>query len=238
MGDRRHACSLTDEELLLLDGKAGAEIQERIDRVKRALALSAEQDMDLAEARFIADALAEAEKMGRLVFERRRLRQCAYSGESAGYARYARSSRYHRRGDINPEKPLFLPGVELASRFIRVEGHAVVGCSWRFWERVGPKLAARLGGVKAEIPEEISGRPPAWKWHPRKECGACGWKGHEGEMGLVPTVVGSGYYPGRCPSCGVENGIFSNIVRAVPGFELRPAKDKKEQEDGNGSDDQ
>ncbi|MEW6670046.1 MAG: hypothetical protein AB1512_32955, partial [Thermodesulfobacteriota bacterium] len=194
---------------------------------KEAKALESFVD-NAAQARFIADALREAQENGQLVLQWTRLQHCSYSGKSAGYAKHKRSGKYHRKGDTDFRKPLTMAGVELASRFLRLQGYASLGCCAEFWDAVRPKLAARLEDVRAEISKEITGHPPKWKRFNRMRCMACGWVGHEGQMGKLPCLM-RGEYPGVCPGCGARNEVFGKrAVEFDKGFEVVPAKQERE----------
>ena len=59
------------------------------------------------------------------------------------------------------------------------------------------------------------------KAHRPSECKKCGWIGHDGQLGKLRTLLGDGYYLGKCPDCGAENHAFTveNIV-ALEGFEV------------------
>lgn len=219
--------SLTADELVLLDGKTRPEIQKEVDAAKEAKALEAFVD-NAAEARFIAEAVREAEANGILVCRWIQLHYCGYTGKSAGYATHRRSGKFHRKGETDYSKPLSMSGVDLANRFVTIKGHATLGCCREFWDGVRPKLAARLEDVKAEIAEEITGHSPRWRRFDKRRCTVCGWNGHDGQMRKLPAIMG-GYYPGQCPSCGAKNlPLGRSVVELVAGeFELVPVEQEK-----------
>lgn len=217
---------LTAEEAVLLDGSSRPEIQSVVDRAKRELRLR-NCELSPQEARFVDDVLEHAAAKGKLVFRHVRLRSCRYSGKTAGYATYTRSSRHHRKGDTNWKKPLFMAGVDLADSVIRMKGRAEIGCCLGFWKAVRPKLLPHLEDIKAEIPEEIMGHPPHWRKWLNHRCSHCGWEGHEGQMGQVRTFMGDGTFRGKCPGCGAENGFLRTIVEVVDGFALVPADESR-----------
>jgi hypothetical protein len=214
--------------LVLLDGKTRPEIQKEVDCAKEAKALEAFVD-NAAEARFISEAVKEAKANGILGFRWIQLHYCVYTGKSAGYATHCRSGKFHRKGETDYSKPLYLSGVDLANRFVTIKGYATLGCCREFWDSVRPKLAARLEDVMAEIAEEITGHPPRWRRFDNYKCTACGWNGHEGQMLKLPAVMG-GFYPGECPSCGAKNlPLGRSVVELVAGeFSLVPVKQERE----------
>lgn len=215
--------SLTADEIVLLDGQVRPDVQAKVDEAKEAKALEDFAD-DAAQARFIADALREARTNGRLILRWVSLHYCDYSGKSAGYGTHRRGGKYHRKGETDYGKPLTMAGVELADRFIHIQGRAALGCCREFWDKVLPKLAAKLADVKAEIPEGITGHPPRWKRFGLCRCEKCGWSGHEGQLLKLPALFG-GHYAGECPSCHAKNlPLCPSVVKTVDGFELVPTE--------------
>lgn len=227
MSEQLYSVKLTTDEIILLDGKVGPEVQKSVDLAKEAKALEGFAG-NAAEARFIADVVREAETNGRLILRWTSLHYCQYSGKAAGYAKRSRHGKYHRKGDTNFSKPLSMAGVELADRFVRLSGYASVGCCREFWDAVRPKLAIRLQDVRAEIPEEITGHKPRWKRFDKKRCTKCGWVGHDGQMGKLPCLM-SGEYPGECPKCRARNLPFGpHPIESIVGeFELVPVETKE-----------
>jgi hypothetical protein len=216
-----YSVQLTVDEIILLNGKVRPEIQTIIDEAKEAKALEAFV-VDAAEARFIAEVMKEARTKGRLICRWVQLHYCYYTGKSAGYDTHRRSGKYYRKGETNFSKPLTMAGIELADRFINVQGYANLGCCWEFWNKVRPKLVIQLENVKAEVAEEITGYPPKWKRFNHYQCDQCGWTGHEGQLLKLPAMFG-GYYAGECPNCHAKNmPLLPNIVKTVEGFELVP----------------
>lgn len=219
-----YSVSLTTEEILLLDGKVRPEIQKTVDDAKSAKSIEAFVD-NAAQARFIAEALKEAETNGILVCRWVSIHHCPYTGKSAGYATYRRHGKWHRKGETDYSKPLTMSGVELADRFVRIRGHVTIGCCAEFWDAVRPKLAARLEGIKAEVAKEITGHPPKWKRFPKRRCKKCGWEGHEGQMRRRNTLMGEGTYPAGCPECDAANLFLCGTeVELLDGFELVPTE--------------
>lgn len=212
---------LEDQEILLLDGKCREEIQKKVDDVKRVVeARSKVTGLNQEQAELVANAVLEAEKSGKLIYHHRSLRSCDVCKKSGGYATYTRNSRYHRKGEKNHDRPLSFSGIELADRTIRMEGRAAVGCCNSCFNAVKPALLEALASVRAEMPEQLTGKPPKWKRHDKRKCKECGWEGHEGEMGLLPAMM-QGSYPGKCPKCEAKSLPFGpRVFEFVDGFEL------------------
>lgn len=218
--------SLTDQELAVLDGRCSAKVQAEVEDAKlRLAAVAASPGVNPAIAGFVADVLAEATKNGRLVYRWQQLRHCSVCKADRGYATYPRSSRYHRKGDPNYCKPLYLQGVELARRAITIQGNVSVGCCRACWEVAKPLVITALEGIRAEVPEGITGKPPAWRYSEMMNCKACGWTGPELKMHLLPALM-SGTYRGGCPACPAENRpLGPRILVPVDGFEVLPASE-------------
>lgn len=212
--------NLTDDEALLLDGKVSSNAQATIDAIKRARELASAEGCDTKIADFIAKAIEAAKTSGRLVFRHAEVRCCGLCGKSGGYRQYSRSSRWHRKGQTDFSKPIYLYGVDLIDSFVRIKGSPELGCCDACWKTVKPLLARNLEGVHAEIPESITGHPPKFKWHQNRKCSKCGWAGHEGQMGRNVTLMGDGTYPSTCPQCKAKNVFLSTTIELVDGFTL------------------
>lgn len=227
--------TLTNEELLLLNGEVNDEVQKEINKARARLAdiaalLPATTDV-LTENQiaFISSALEEARTKGQLSLRRTRINKCGVCGSRGGYATYKRSSRYHRKGEPNYDKPLTLYAIELAERFIRFKGHATVGCCNECFKIIQPHLKTALAGIRAQLPEELTDEPERYKRYRNQRCKGCGWEGHEGEMGPLQTLMRDGHYPGQCPACGVKSLPFGpTVFETTKGFSIvDTAKDKE-----------
>lgn len=208
---------LTLQEALYLDGHVSAEAQRVVDIAKATRALVV-HGIEEPIARFVAEVVDEARTEQKLTFVRIRIRHCHVCGRDAGYAKHKRSGRTYRAGDTDSNHPLTMGGVELADRFVRLQGHATLGCCDECWARAQPLLPDALAGIRAEVPKGITGRDPQWRrWHLCR-CKSCGWQGHEGELGELPAMI-SGYYRGKCPQCGAESRPFGErFVEHVSGY--------------------
>lgn len=209
---------LTDQELVLLDGKCSSKIQTEVDAAKGRIAMQSKMSCEPHIAAFVADAVKEAKEHGLLRLLREDLRYCRYCKKSAGYYTYPRTGRYHRRGETDYGHPKYMSGVELADRFISVKGYSCVGCCSECWQKAQPLLAKELEGVMAEVSEAITGHKPMFKKWDNMKCEKCNWEGHEGQMGRLPCLLGVGYYQGKCPQCGAENRVLNNKIKHTKGF--------------------
>jgi len=210
--------TIPDEELILLDGRCCAETQSVIDEAKLRLDLrTLFAGLTDAEAKFITEVKATAEKERRLVFRTSYGSYCSLCGKSAGYVPHSRTSRYHRKGQPNYDKPKTFSGVDLYPGCVSIKNRFSLGCCADCWKKVKPSLQLALRNVQAEIPEGITDVKPAVKRHPVMKCTQCQWTGPESEMGLLRTLMGDGFYHGICPKCSAKNTLFNNQVAIVHG---------------------
>lgn len=208
---------LTDDELLLLDGKCRPEIQSVVETVKlRRNSESEWAGLSPAQAEMVLKIVEYAKKNGKLRYQHESIHYCSMCGKSAGYAKYPRSGRYHTKGDSNLKKPLHFSGFDLSDDFIRVRGHVSLGGCRDCEAKIMPVLRSALADVKAELPPAVMGVPSKWKRWDVKECEKCKWKGPEHEMGMKDAIMG-GRYHGACPKCGAANSIFMLQVRTATG---------------------
>lgn len=208
---------LADEEAVLLDGKVGAAAQSVVDAAKARLASAvAHPDLSPQHAGFIADVVTEAHRELLLTFRAKQIRYCRLCERKADYYLRARSSRSGRKGTPDYSKPRTFSGVELHDGFVSIENHVSLGCCLDCFNLLKPFLAKALDVVKAQIPKQITDHSPIYQRTKKMHCKKCEWIGLESEMGMLPAMI-QGYYPGKCPSCGVENSLFThNIVTAEP----------------------
>ena len=209
---------LTDEELVLLDGRCEASTQEEVNGAKERIAARSEYSVEPKQAGLIADVLREAREQGLLVYQHERIHYCSVCGWSGDYARYKSGPR---RGKKNYDRPLMRPAVEFARRFIRFKNYVSVGACGECIEVILPHLKAALVGVECQLPPQLHTEgEPEYIRHGRRRCTECSWEGHEGEMGRLPAVFG-GTYPGKCPSCGAESRPFGpRVFEIIDGFDV------------------
>lgn len=215
--------SLTDSEMVFLDGACRPEVQAEVDAAKTRLAAASRYgDLPPALAGFIADVLAAASAEGRLRFAGRHLRRCSLCGDSPQPA-YVLYKSGPNRNRPNYKKPRYLAGVDLASGFVGVEGSVRLGGCGSCIETVKPYLVEALATVRVELPDQLAAEGAVrFRRHDRQRCVKCGWEGHEGQMGRLRTVMGDGTYPGVCPGCGAERLplSFERVFESVEGFEV------------------
>lgn len=212
--------NLTDDELVILDGKCSQAVQEKVNEAKdRISARAAFSNLDPRLAGLVADVVTEAKKNLKLVFYHESIRHCSICGKRGDYVKYKSGPR---KGRNNWDKPTYLPGREFKHSFVTIKGHVSVGGCTECVEKALPYIAKALEYVKAEIPEAISGKPKEWIRYSNMKCSLCHWEGLEGSMGKLPAMMG-GYYFGECPQCKAKNQLFQTNIKTVDGYGLLPA---------------
>lgn len=208
--------TLTDDELAALDGACRPEVQEKVTAaLSRLAAQSTHPDLAPPLAGLVADVLAEATKSGLLRHWHRQLRHCPLCGKRAGYGVYKSGPR---RGQDNYDRPLNLRGIELADRFISVQGSVTLGGCVECMATVRPVLVEALRGVPVELPDQLVAEgDPQRRRRLNRHCKKCDWTGHEGQMKWDRTLMGNGRFPSRCPQCGA-GGALSHDVEIAEGF--------------------
>lgn len=218
--------NLTDQELLLLDGRIeNPQLQKEIDSAKQRLDYTWGIDYPNDAIKALASQMAQyAAVQGKISFSHINLRRCSVCKESAGYDTYKKSGRYHRKGEINTSKPLFMGGLDFDSSLVKIMNHTSLGCCNECYELGKTSIAATLLKVKAEIAPVLMN--PVHKWTPKykrwdnMECTRCGWTGHQGEMTEESTLFDNGKYKAGCPQCGAKNTLFSQPIKHLNTFTL------------------
>jgi hypothetical protein len=208
MINAKYEVQLTASEIILLDGKVNESIQKLIDHAKEDLVVTSQfSGLSNNVRQFIADVIRAAKTNGKLIFRHKQLLYGSYSGRETEYWTHTRSTKQHKKGDIDYKRPKTFNGFELIDSFINIEGSAYLGDSLEFLEQVKPYLKDALNDVVAEIPEQLTGEKPKWKLSYKAKCTKCGWEGTEADMLARPGMMG-GTYPGGCPKCKATNNFL------------------------------
>ena len=208
---------LTHEELQLLDGKVSDEAQKVVDQAKVALAVRVGTELTPGEAEMVAKIVAAAKANGKLTFNAVSIKLCPCCGRSDGYWPLKRARRYQRAGEPNYDSPKLFRGYDCNRGFVTMDKHIFTGFCDSCKDRVLPALRPLLTDIKAEMPESLTGVPMLYRKWGNRECAGCGWKGHEGQMGMLPAMM-QGMYHGFCPQCGVENLLFRDSIKIAEGY--------------------
>ncbi len=208
--------SLTNDEIILLDGRCRDKIQAEVNRVKLENdVLSAFTSLPPLQAETASRIAAVAMANG--VLETSCVIMdglpCSCCDKRTRYATYKRSSYYHRKGDPNHKKPIHVRGVHFPKCFVCCD------C----WAAIKPLMIPFLEDRQTEIDTRFfypdDKRKSRWKKSCNRKCRECGWMGHEGEMKFVQK---GHYSPARpkCPHCGVEDSsmYLGNKLIRIDGF--------------------
>lgn len=146
-------------------------------------------------AALISDIISEAKQNGRLIWRGVYVSRCRYCG--------ATSKREKLKRRKNPVE-VMVRGVETADRFVIISGHISVGACRVCVEHAQPLLRTELATFPVQLPQALQSDGPVYQRWDRCRCKKCEWSGHEGQLGKLRTLMNDGWYPGTCPSCGVE----------------------------------
>lgn len=194
--------TLTDDQLLLLDGKADEKMQPVIDSIK--LARSCGADVPL-----IGEVIAKAQASGWLRIMKGYGRWCGVCGKSAGYAPHKRRGRFHAKGDPDHKRPRTMSGISFDSSSITIRDH--IDCCSECDEKQGISAAIINLIVSQELHIELRGNDRGlFVRDDERECFGCKSLIYESELGKLRTIMGDGYYPGKCPKCGAESQLFQS----------------------------
>lgn len=216
---------LLPAELLLLDGKCSPQTQLLVEQCKHAAVLGEGGCLTQRQCNMIAKIVRMAKESGRVTFCATRISTCPSCGRNDGYYCYPGSSRTHRKGAPNYDTPKTFIGYDLNRGFVTMKNTIWDGWCESCDKAMRPAVLSALDGVRCEIPESLSGSPPKYLRFDNKQC-KCGWTGHEGEMGLLPTLFDNGRYRGKCPKCSAENHLFTTNIKTVDGFTIVEAENK------------
>jgi hypothetical protein len=180
-----HKVELTDQELLLLDGKINPTAQEEVDDAKlRIQCRNKYLELPQIQTDFIATTLKIVNKEKKLIFRDGQFSYCPICNKGSCFGK-------------NP--PTFW-GKDLQDSFVswkNMPNHG--GCS-KCINSILPHLKQELKEIKAELPSELASTEFLYQRFRKAACSKCKWKGHDGELksGL------------SCPKCGAENGYFGH----------------------------
>jgi len=219
MSDPLHAVSLTDEELLLLDGRVAEKPQAEVDAAKRRIAARSE-GLTIRQSDLIAAVVAHALKEGTLRWTSKPIASCQICGRDDGYRKFKSGQR---KGQNDYKHRKTFQGRDLDTSFVTVQHRAFLGGCTDCMDALVPHLRAALADIAVDAPASLLGDDhPAFTKRRNRKCKKCGWQGHEGEMTQDRTLMGDGWFPSRCPECGT-GGAFNRDVEHVDGFVLVPA---------------
>lgn len=189
---------LTYDELTLLDGKVNDKAQKVIDTAKSEHSFGLDDTAN--------EILQKALKAGELRWGSVNISRCTCcDSKPSGYAKYTRTSRYHKKGSPNYDRPFRYSGVLINPGVFIVEG--LPGICYDCWKNTYLPLIVRFIHdnnlpIQTNDPEIA---PTRWKKDVIRECAKCGKKAPTSKWGRSRTIFGNGTYPSTCPHCEAFN---------------------------------
>ena len=125
---------IKDEDLVKLDGICSTETQELVDKAKERLGLIG-GGMPKGLAKVITEIREDGERFLKLDFERIAIHKCPVCEKGGEYAKYPRNGKYHRKGQPNYNKPIYINGIQFNGSCVRMKGFTTTGCCNECWEK-------------------------------------------------------------------------------------------------------
>jgi bacterioferritin-associated ferredoxin len=189
--------TLCDDDLATLVSSADTAVRTAAEAARDRLAAPSRWPTVASHvAALIADVIAEAKKEGRLIYRGVSVSRCGYCGARSEWKKPPRKRR---------EREYPVAGVDFADRFVVISRHITVGACRSCVEQALPVLRQELMRFPVQLPTALrsEGAPVYQRWD-RCRCKKCEWSGHDGQLGKLRTLMGDGYYPGKCPRCAAE----------------------------------
>lgn len=213
-----HSVRLTDDELVLLDGKVADKAQSEVNAAKRRISQRADY-LAVAQSDLIATMLQKVDEYGELRWINKPLSACRLCGRDDGYRLFKSGQR---KGQPDYKHRKTFAGIDMDPSFVSIQHTAFLGGCLACMADLLPHLRTALDGVPVDAPASLLGPDsPRWKKRRNRTCKSCGWTGHEGQMIQERTLMGDGWYPARCPECKAGGG-FSRGIEHGDGFVLEP----------------
>lgn len=206
---------LTNDEVLLLDGKVGEKVQKEIDFIKLSRSLHPHP--------IIGAKLAESITIGTYSYVNKRIRNCCLCGKSAGYAKYTRNSRNrygHRKGETNYSAPLDMNGIEINPGFITITGYGTCCQECNIKDKIVETIKGEILTKNLEV-ELLRDKDTKFKKDIQLECFNCKSLVYQSLMGKLPALMG-GSYSGKCPICNASQLLFGQIHKSTGKFRMLP----------------
>lgn len=214
MNDKTYSVDLTLKELELIDGKVSDKAQTIINKAKQENSYGFELPI-------MNEILRKSEEIGELKWRYKTIRKCKYCDKKYDYHKYARSSRYHSKGDKNYDKPICYRGIEFNQGFVTIQGHGDICCDCEKKYNVIHRLIDYIidNDLKIQI-QKNDYKPSKYLKDKVQICYECGKEMKKSEMGNIPTMMGDGYYKGICPHCRAEEKPFGKSHKTTDKFDV------------------
>lgn len=214
MEEKLYKVKLTYNEICALDGSTNPknrskELQDTIDNAKK------EHSLGFSPA-IINEVILKSEQIGTFSYSRVQMRYCEYCKKAGDYLRYTRSTRYHRKGEKNFDKPTYINGIKFNPGFIRVQGLGDICSECEKNNHVIQTIENYLLSHDSKV--ELAGNPlTVYKKDPIQICHTCGKEMQESKMGREPAMI-SGTYPAYCPHCHAKGNVWNKPHQSTDKF--------------------
>lgn len=204
----RHSVYLSDEEIMLIDGRCNKEAQAKVNMVKRIRHLSAPfaGQFNEIQTRYIGQILEMAERKGQVSYSGCQMVTCPICKLNHGYVRFKSGKR---AGENNYDKRIYVGGMEFdptaGSRPILPE----TACCYDCLKLIKEAIITGLKSIACVVPERLTGEPPIYKLELIMACDYCQFMGFEKYF--------RGPYNNHCPQCKTNLGFsrFRRVDKAL-----------------------
>lgn len=162
--------------------------------------------------------LVKSLKSGQFTFRSKRISHCPLCKKNAGYAKYTRNSKYHRKGDNNYKRPLTMTGYKVNEGFVSVQGLGDFCSDCNKEHQILDRITDYLLVNRLEV-ELVHNEDSIFKKDPVRICHACKEEMYESEMGELPALL-SGRYKGQCPHCEAKSLPFGKSHKTTDKFRM------------------
>jgi len=195
---------LTAQELLFLDNKVSESAQKIINIAKEELSYN----FDLP---IMNEIIRISLQKGKLSWTGKDIRSCSYCDKSSSYQKHMRNGKYHRKGDINYDKPIYYYGIKFNEGFVTIKGHGdlCIDCLNKY--NVINRLIDYI--IENDLSIEIqknSYKESKYLKDNIRICKNCNSEIQESKMGRESTLMGNGTFPSICPLCNSKSSFANN----------------------------
>ena len=204
--------TLSDEELLILDGRVNGKVQQMIDTLK------AEQGyLDIGHP-FLAKVVQRAVSENQLRLQHgTKLSHCPICDKYKTYAKYRSGPN---RGMQNYDRPIYLYGTAFNQGFVVTLGQPELAICGDCAKEGVPKIVDYIldHNLAVELRNDERSR---FVREEQRQCFACQEMMWQFDMALEPAIM-EGFYHATCPHCGATHNPFGTAhkvtgeYRAVP----------------------
>lgn len=199
--------TILDQDLVKLDGICSPHTQLMVDKAKKRLLLRA-AGIDQKLVLLISNIREHLQEYLKFKVNKIKLSSCLLCDKKSSYEKYTRSSRNHRKGTPNYDKPIYFDGVEVNGTACTIRGYSSTGCCVDCWNKNKDVILENIKDIKCENP--VDGKYRRINIY---RC-ECSWEGSEYELVNGTNLVFE-TSKNTCPKCGTKLGLFSSKIKLV-----------------------